>query len=154
VTVPAGNYSGPSLKSSLRSSRARPLDLALLHFERRPYGGRRVDDTLELGWRPSARFECSADATLTRFALPGASFRLLTGSFACRFALDPRRSLALLVQHDSFSREIGIDVRARAEFEPGRELKIIVGHGLDSRGDELRTTTNRITLKLAWSLRF
>lgn len=114
------------------------------------------------------RIRCDADLRLNSFIYAGASwskYRLTTerGDYTTEVSairadlhFSPDISVLNLAQYDTASKNLSAQSRLRWIFEPGNELFLLGVYGWERQvvGGPLIPTTEDLTLKLVWTLRF
>jgi hypothetical protein len=159
IIVPPGEYDVDSRGIQLGTGNHRKL-AALLRLVRYPrgrvYAGARSDQTVELTWRPSARFRASLSYDYTDIDLPQGSFetRLVRAGFDISFS--STLSWVNLIQYDNVSEVAGINMRLHWIPEAGREVYFVINHNVadPDRDNHFHSTLTDMTAKINYTFRF
>lgn len=154
VTVPAGDHGWDLVRARFFSARVRPVNIRLEAATGGFLDGDRTDYSAGLGWRPSSRFEFTADWLLNDIELPGGKFHVRVASARVVYFATPDLQFSLLGQHDNFSERLGVNFRVRWTVQPGNEVFLVVNQGYDTSLDRFRPTGNESSIKGAWTFRF
>ena len=119
------------------------------------FGGDRLEKFVEVQWRQSAYFFVGASFTENVVDLPSGSFTSHLASLRTDIAFDSRWSWGTLLQYDNTADRVGVNSRIRYIPEAGKELLLVLNHGLDvDPANRLSTTRNDINLKLSYTFRY
>lgn len=117
------------------------------------YDGRRNDQMVTVGWKPTAHWGVRVGAGRNAITLPDGHFSVKLATLRLDHTPNTRMSQSLLLQWDNLSGELGVSARVRWMWAAGRELIFAVdrtGYTGERRG-ELPGQT-RATLKMVWNL--
>lgn len=151
--IAAGSYDWHYLHASVETTRARRLALEVSARAGEYYDGHRNDQFVALRWQPEPHW--GLYGSLSRHAI-----RLPLGRDTARLAglrLDhtpsTRYAQSLLLQWDSLSEELGVSLRVRWTWSPGREAFFALERirDMDERRESI-PDQSLATLKLVWSL--
>jgi uncharacterized protein DUF5916 len=118
------------------------------------YDGRSVETRVRLTYRPSSFFEVAPEYRGTFIDLPTGhvDIHLLTLDSVLNFT--PDMNLALQVQYDNISENLGISLRYRWEYEPGNEIFVGVGQSASIVGTNFFARTTQFSLRVGRTFRF
>jgi hypothetical protein len=155
LEVPAGEYEFERYRAELRTGMQRPLRFVLAVEDGGFFGGDRLEKSVEVQWRQSAYFFIGASFAENVVDMPSGSFTSHLASLRTDFAFNSRWSWGNLIQYDNTADVVGINSRIRYVPEAGRELLLVLNHGLDvDPANRLSTTRSDINLKLSYTFRY
>jgi hypothetical protein len=118
------------------------------------YDGRSVETRVRLTYRPSSFFEVAPEYRGTFIDLPTGhvDVHLVTLDSVLNFT--PDMNLALQVQYDNISENLGISLRYRWEYEPGNEIFVGIGQSASIVGTNFFARTTQFSLRVGRTFRF
>jgi hypothetical protein len=159
VIVPPGIYDSDTRGIQLGTGSHRKLAVSgrfVKYPQRRFYGGSRMDQFVELTWRPSARFRGSLSYEYNDIDLPQGAFetRLVRAGFDIAFS--PTLSWVNLIQYDNVSEVAGINMRLHWIPEAGREVYFVINHNVEDvdRDNDFHSAFSDLTAKVNYTFRF
>lgn len=155
LEVPVGDYEFDRYRAELRTGMQRPLRFVLAVEDGGFFGGDRLEKSIEVQWRQSAYFFIGAGFTENVIDLPSGSFTSHLVSLRTDIAFDSRWSWGTLLQYDNTAEVVGINSRIRYIPEAGKELLLVLNHGLNvDPANRLSTTGSDINVKLSYTFRY
>jgi hypothetical protein len=155
LEVPAGEYEFDRYRAELQTGMQRPLRFVIALEDGGFFSGDRLMKSAEVQWRQSAHFFVALAFTENIVDLPDGSFTSHLGSLRTDIAFDSRWSWSNVIQYDNTAEQVGINSRLRYIPEAGRELIMVLNHGMAVDPDNrLSTTQNDINLKLSYTFRY
>ena len=155
LNVPAGEYEFDRVRAEIATGQQRPVRLILSVQDGGFFGGDRLEKFVEVQWRQSAYFFVGASFTENVVDLPSGSFTSHLASLRTDVAFDSRWSWGTLLQYDNTAEVVGINSRIRYIPEAGKELLLVLNHGLNvDPANRLSTTQSDIGLKLSYTFRY
>jgi hypothetical protein len=154
VTVPAGDYDFWRHFVRVSTNDARPVAATLRYRGGDFYDGDRQDYLAALEFRPGPQFFGSVEGEWNDVHLPDGDFLVRIARVRADVLFSPELSWSNTVQWDNASEQLGYNSRVRWEFRPGSEAFVVFNQGFSSAGDEWRSTTSELTLKVGVTLRF
>ena len=136
------------------TTRARPLSI---YGEARFggfYDGYRQDYETNIEWRPTAWFFGNIGGEIDDVHLDDGSFLVRIFKARANFLFSPEVSWNNLIQFDNDSNLIGLNSRLRYEFEPGREVFVVLNQGLQNDRGSFKTITSELAVKIGLTFRF
>ena len=117
------------------------------------YDGRRNDQALTVGWKPSPHWEVRVGAGRNEIALPTGHFTVKLATLRFDHTPSTRLAQSLLLQWDNVSHSLGVSARLRWQWATGRELVFSVDRlGYTGLRRDLEPQQTRAMLKLVWNL--
>jgi hypothetical protein len=154
VPVLAGRYDWTNVNVMVRTFNGRLLTLQADITCCRFYDGDAVVTRTNLIFRPSTYFEINVGHEANRIDLPTGKvdIHLSTADAVVNFL--PDMQLALQIQHDNISENLGVSARYRWEYHPGNELFLGLGQSalISNRGFVGQAT--QATIRLGHTFRF
>jgi hypothetical protein len=153
LSVEPGQYDFTRYGLTLNTSDRRAL-AARLSFETGGFfDGQRRDYGLGLTWFQSALLNLGVDYDLRVVDLPASSEDLHIA--ALRAVVVPHQDLTLrsLLQYDSVSEDLGLDLQLRWTRSPGNDLFLVFGQSYEANSQTLQPTGTRGLAKVGWTLR-
>ena len=155
LNVPAGDYEFDRYRAELTTGQQRPVRLVLAVEDGGFFGGDRLEKHIEVEWRQSAYLSLGVGFTENVVDLPSGSFTSHLASLRSDIAFNSRWSWSSLLQYDNTSEVAGINSRLRYLPEAGREVMLVLNHGLSIDPDNrLSSTRNDLNLKLSYTFRY
>ena len=106
-------------------------------------------------WRQSAYFFLGLSFTENVVDLPSGSFTSHLASLRTDVAFNSQWSLGTFIQYDNTADVVGVNGRLRYIPEAGRELLLVLNHGLAvDPANRLSTTQNDLNLKVSYTFRY
>lgn len=154
VVIPQGRHDGMGGSFGIETSSSRPVRFDASYGYRDFFTGTRQDYSAGLTWRPSPNLLLSGGYNINDVDLPEGDFivRIARGRVNIQFS--PEIAWSNLVQWDNQSDLLGVNSRLRWEFEPGRDVYVVLNSGFDTDETGFNTTSNDLTVKLGWTFRF
>ncbi len=154
LSVDPGEYDFTRFGATFRSSDRRPLAARLSLESGGFFDGHRHDFGAGLTWFQSALFNLGLDYDLRAVDLPSSSEDIHIA--AVRAVLVPHQDLTLrsLVQYDSVSEDLGLDLRLRWTRSPGNDVFFVFGQSYEASSETFRPLGTRALAKVGWTLRF
>lgn len=155
IFIPKDHYRFDRYRMRFRSSRNRPVELALDLEVGQFFSGTRFDVELEARWRPSSHTSLGIEYEQFQVRLPEGNFTTRIARVNLDFAFSAALSWTNLIQWDNETDDLTLASRLRWIVEPGREL-ILVFDPSFRREDRLKltSTTTEMVFKLLWTYRF
>jgi Domain of unknown function (DUF5916) len=118
------------------------------------YDGQSVETRVRLTYRPSSYFEIAPEYRATFIDLPTGhvDIHLITLDSVLNFT--PDMNLALQVQYDNISENLGVSLRYRWEYEPGNEIFVGIGQSASIVGTNFFARTTQFSLRVGRTFRF
>jgi hypothetical protein len=155
LDVPAGEYEFDRVRAEIATGQQRPVRLVLSVQDGGFFGGDRLEKFVEVQWRQSAYFFLGASFTENVVDLPSGSFTSHLASLRTDIAFNSQWSLGMFAQYDNTAEVVGINSRLRYIPEAGRELLLVLNHGLAvDPSNRLSTTQNDLNLKVSYTFRY
>jgi hypothetical protein len=155
LAVPAGEYDFDRYRAELRTGMQRPVRVVLAVEDGGFFGGDRLLKSIDLQWRQSAHFFLGVGFMENTVDLPSGSYTSHLANLNADIAFNSRWSWGTLVQYDNTAELVGINSRLRYMPEAGRELLLVVNHGLAVDADNrLATTQSDLNLKVSYTFRY
>ncbi len=155
IVIPPGDYRYERYLVSFGTSLDRPLDLQGLISTGPFFDGTRQDYELSLGWRPGSRFNARIDYEINDLELPAGRFTVHVARVGLNVNFSPRLIWNTIAQFDNVSEDLGLNSRLRWTLAPGRDLFLVLNHGIDTLADDgAAAEGTAIIAKLNWNFLF
>lgn len=154
VPVPAGRYHWTNVGARFSSFNGRIVsadaEIICCSF----FDGSSVDAKVSLTYRPSPYFEITPAYRGTFIDLPRGHVDIHLTTFDTVLNFTPDMNLALQVQHDNISGNLGLSLRYRWEYEPGNEIFFGIGQSAWIIGPDFLARTTQMSLRVGRTIRF
>ena len=155
IVIPPGDYRYERYLVSFGTSLDRPLDLQGLISMGSFFDGTRQDYELSLGWRPGSRFNARIDYEINDLELPAGRFTVRVARVGLNVNFSPRLIWNTIAQFDNVSEDLGLNSRLRWTLAPGRDLFLVLNHGINTLADDgAAAEGTAIIAKLNWNFLF
>jgi hypothetical protein len=156
IVIPVGDYSFDDLGVRLMTGNHRKIAGAVSYIDGTFYGGTKLDENVELTWRPSPKFRGSLSYNYSEIELPQGNFETRLVTMGLDYVFSSTMSWVNLIQYDNASETIGINMRWHWIPEAGRELYFVINHNLQDldRDNKFKSTYSDITAKFTYTFRF
>lgn len=155
LNVPAGEYEFDRVRAEVSTGLQRPVNVVLSVQDGGFFGGDRLQKFVEVQWRQSAYFSLAAIFEENDVDLPSGSFTSHLASLRTDVAFNARWSWSNLVQYNNTADFLGVNSRLRYVPEAGREMILVLNHGVDVDPlNRLQSTTNELNLKVSYTFRY
>jgi hypothetical protein len=154
IIVPQGRYRWTNIEARFESSDGRALGVEIEVSCCGFYNGIAVETSIQFSYRPNAVFEIAPSYEGSFIDLPtgAVDIHVLAGEGIVNFT--PDMQLALQVQYDNISENLGFLGRYRWEYQPGGELFIALGQSALIRRGGLIAQTTELSVRLGHTFRF
>lgn len=138
VDIPAGSYDFADFQAVFTMPSGAKLRTSVDARAGTYFDGRRTQAIVRPTWNVSRHLELGLDyqVTLLRFPTRGQAVDIHLAGFRARTALDATKSANVLVQYNSTTRRVDLNVRIRYAAAEGRDLWLVYNEGLDADRDE------------------
>jgi hypothetical protein len=154
VSVPAARYHWTNFGARFSSFNGRIVsadaEIICCSF----YDGSSVDAKVSLTYRPSPYFELTPGYRGTFIDLPRGHVDIHLATFDSALNFSPDMNLALQVQYDNISGNLGLSLRYRWEYEPGNEIFFGIGQSAWIIGPDFLARTTQMSLRVGRTFRF
>ena len=154
VPVPAGRYLWTNVGARFSSFNGRIVsadaEIICCSF----YDGSSVDAKVSLTYRPSPYFEITPAYRGTFIDLPRGHVDIHLTTFDSVLNFTPDMNVALQVQYDNISGNLGLSLRYRWEYEPGNEIFFGIGQSAWIIGPDFLARTTQMSLRVGRTFRF
>ncbi len=154
VTVPAGEYDNGNAQIGLVTSSSRPVAVNVSYRRWDFLTGDREDYYASVEFRPSAQFFGKLEYSENDISLREGAFIVRIARAVLGVAFSPDLTWDTTMQFDNVSDKAGLNSRLRWEFKPGHELFVVYDEGFDVEAWTLRSTTQRVSIKVGLTYRF
>ena len=148
-----GRYEWSYLYGLLETSHSRPVWVSGDWRSGGYHDGRRNDQGLTLGWKPSPQWEARVGGGRKAISLPSGDFTVKLATLRLDHTPTTRLAQSLLLQWDNVSQSLGVSARLRWMWSPGDEVVLTLdrlGYTGDQRG--LQPLQTRAMLKVVWNV--
>lgn len=156
IVIPAGEYTFADTGIEIGTSNSRPADVEVELRTGDFYTGTIKAAGVEFAWRPSRHFTGSFSYVVDFVDLPEGKFNNRATSANLSVAFSNTLSWVNLIQFDNVSNDLGIDSRLHWTPQSGRNVYLVLSHGMhrDEISDRFNSTQTGLTLKLDHTFRF
>jgi hypothetical protein len=155
LTVPAGDYEFDRYRAELTTGVQRPLRTVLAVEDGGYFGGTRLEKSVELQWRQSEHLFLGIGYTENDVDFPTGSFTSRLASLRTDIAFNSRWSWSNLLQYDNTAEVAGMNSRLRYLPEAGKEIVLVLNHGVTINPDNSFTSTESdLNLKISYTFRY
>jgi hypothetical protein len=154
IPVPAGEYTWTTFRAGWNTSQARVLafggNITCCAF----YDGSEVQVQLNVNYRPNTYIELMPRYNVRFISVPGGDVTIHVPSINATFNFTPDMQLALQIQYDTVSENMGSLARYRWEFSPGSEFFVAFAQGaiINDRGFTFRAS--QFTVRVGQTFQF
>jgi len=154
VPVLQGRYGWTNAGVRLSSFDGRVIsgaaDIVCCHF----YNGSSFEAKLSVTYRPSPYFEITPAYHGTFIDLPTGHVDVHLATIDSVLAFTPDMNVALQVQYDNISGNLGLLLRYRWEYEPGNEVFVGIGQSASMIDTDFLARTTQFSLRVGRTFRF
>jgi hypothetical protein len=154
VPVLAGRYSWTNVGARLSTFDGRALSADAEVICCGFYDGGSVDAKVSVTYRPSSYFEITPGYRGTFIDLPTGHVDIHLATLDSVLNFTPDMNLALQVQYDNISGNLGLSLRYRWEYQPGNEIFFGVGQSASIVGPDFLARTTQVSLRVGRTFRF
>ena len=151
LTVPAGEYRYESALIYVGIGASRPLSGELSVRWGEFYDGDREDYTITLALRPEPTWGVTMRAERTDLHLPAGDARVHVAALGLELTPTARIFASTLLQWDSVSDELGVNLRLRWTLAPGQDVYLSLNRLFLNEEKEFSTTAREDIVKVAWN---
>lgn len=156
VVIPVGEYTFDTCRAEFTSGNQRTVAARIVVESGGFFDGR--EDTVQAAfvWRPSSHFALDIGYQVNDIDLPYGAFVSRLGSLRSDLVFSSTLSWVNLVQWDNASDEIGINSRLHWIPRAGREVYLVLNHGLNDldRDGSFRSSEADMVAKVNYTFRF
>lgn len=154
IVVPAGGYAMHRYRAELNTATKRRVvyDISVRYGDF--YGGRRIETTTSVRWKPSRHLALQLSLSRNDVDLPQEQFDTSIWQTRVDVGFSPNVTLNSFFQYDTVSRVAGLNSRFRWILEPGNDLFFVVNVGLQNEDDGWVRAYERVTSKVQYTWRF
>jgi Domain of unknown function (DUF5916) len=154
VTIPAGEYHFNQLYIRGNTPESRPWVFSTDFGGGDFYTGTIKSASAEVEWTsPDGKLQLGVSNENNFGYLPQGDFIIRLTQVEAAYSLTPDLALSTFVQHDSINDKVGVNARLQWIIEPGRELFVVLNHGIEPQLADLNQappTGNSVIVKLRW----
>jgi hypothetical protein len=154
VPILPGRYGWNNVDVRLRTFDGRPVSVDFELICCSFYNGSAIHPRLVTNFRPNAYFSFIPTYELTMIDLPTGSVSIHLFSIDSVVNFVPDMQLALQLQYDNISGNIGFSARYRWEYQPGNELFISLGQAGQVVTNRFLAQTSLLSVRLGHTFRF
>ena len=134
VDIPAGRYEFADLQAVFLMPSGASIRTSVDARAGTYFDGRRAQAIVRPTWNVSRHLELGVDYQITRLDFPSRrqSVSIHLAGFRARTALDATKSANVLIQYNSTTRRVDLNVRLRYAAAEGRDLWLVYNEGLDT----------------------
>jgi hypothetical protein len=156
--VQPGKYNWFSLEPYIETSLGRPLAMVLDIYCCNFYDGHIFNMFLQFNWRPNGTFEIIPRYTVALIDLPSGSVDIHVGQLTANVNFTPDMQLSAQAQYDNLSKNFGLSVRYRWEFEAGNQVFVALGESAIIDGQfwkpRYESQVSQAAMRLGYTLRY
>jgi hypothetical protein len=134
VIIPVGSYSFGSARVGVNGGRQRPVSGNVLVEYGTFYSGHKTTITVtQARVNPTYQLSLEPSASLNWVDLPEGSFTTSVVGSRVTYTMTPLMFVSALVQYNSSTNSVSVNVRFRWEYRPGSELFVVYNDQRDTR---------------------
>ncbi|HWM28223.1 MAG TPA: DUF5916 domain-containing protein [Woeseiaceae bacterium] len=154
VTIPVGEYHFNQLYIRGNTPESRPWVISADFGGGDFYTGTIKSASAEVEWTsPDGKLQLGVSNENNFGYLPQGDFIIRLTQLEAAYSFTPDLALSTFVQHDSINDKVGVNARLQWIIEPGRELFVVLNHGIEPQLADLNQappTGNSVIVKLRW----
>ncbi len=154
LTVPAGDYRYDSALVYIGVSASRPLSGEFSVRWGEFYDGDREDYALSLALRPEPGWGVTLRAERTDLHLPAGNARVHLAALGLEMTPTARIFASTLLQWDSVSDELGVNLRLRWTLAPGQDIYLSLNRLFLNEDEKFSTSAREDIVKVVWNWMF
>jgi hypothetical protein len=156
TVIPAGNYQFDDVLVGMDLASQRKISGRLSSRFGEYFDGSRRQRTIDLNWRPTARYGFGASYNETAIELPQGNFTVRLFSAQTQIAFSNTLAWTNLLQYDNVSEVMGFNSRVHWIPEAGREAFLVFNYGMNDldKDNEFTSTNADLSLRFSYTLRF
>lgn len=158
IMLDPGEYEFDRVDIDIRSSDARDWYLGLRLEAGDYYDGELLVVGPEIAWKFGSRVYLQLGVETNRYKFDDAEATARIVEFRNEVNFSASKSLITLVQYDNLSDQLGVNSRFRWNFDPGKDLWLVLNHNmLEDQGDGRNGFTNvesSIAVKFRYTFRY
>jgi len=156
VTIPQGDYEFTEGLVGIDLAEQRKVSGRVSLRWGEYFDGNRVQRNAELTWRPTSRYNFSAQYNENEIHLLHGNFTVRLTSIQSLIAFSNTLSWSTLVQYDNVSEAMGINSRLHWIPEAGQQAFLVLNYGLmdADKDNRFQSVSADLSLKFSYTLRF
>ncbi|MCG8432870.1 MAG: carbohydrate binding family 9 domain-containing protein [Gammaproteobacteria bacterium] len=155
IIIPPGDYDFVQRRITIETGVQRPVSFEVSLSDGDFFDGTRLRTDFSIEWRPSAHFSFGLDHNRNDIELPGGRFISRLYRVRADVAFNSKWSLLNFLQFDNVSNQFGLNTRLRYIPEAGKEMFLVLNHGMVREPDDsFRSTLTEVIFKLGYTFRF
>ncbi len=156
TVIPAGSYEFNDVLMGWDIASQRKISGRLSTRFGDYFEGTRTQRTIDLNWRPTARYSFGSSYTENVIELPQGHFTVRLFTVQTQIAFSNTLSWTTLFQYDNVSEVLGFNSRLHWIPEAGREAFLVFNYGMNDldKNNEFTSTNADLSLKFNYTFRF
>jgi len=156
TVIPAGSFQFDDVLMGLDIATQRKLSGRLSTRFGDYYDGTRRQRTIDLSWRPTARYSFGSSYTENVIKLPQGHFTVRLFTVQTQIAFSNTLSWTTLFQYDNVSEVLGFNSRLHWIPQAGREAFLVFNYGMNDldKNNDFTATNADLSLKFNYTFRF
>lgn len=156
TVIPAGSYSFDDVLIGMDLASQREVSGRLSSRFGDYFDGTRTQRTVDLNWRPTARYGLGASYSESAIELPQGHFVVRLFSLQTQVAFSNTLSWTTLFQYDNVSELLGFNSRVHWIPQAGREAFLVFNYGMSDidKDNDFTSTNADLSLRFNYTLRF
>lgn len=158
ATVNPGSYRWNSYELYLQSSLGRSWQIETDIYCCDFYDGHLFNAYIQLNWRPNGTFEIIPSYTVALIDLPSGSVDIHVLALTANVNFTPDMQLSTQAQYDNQSKNFGLSVRYKWEYEPGNQIFVALGESAMINGQvwqpQYQSQTSQLAVRIGHTLFF
>lgn len=156
VVIPAGDYRFNEYMTGVDFAEQRKLRGRISTRWGEFFDGNRWQRSVEVNWRPTARYDFGIDYTENEIHLSHGNFTVRLTSLTTRIAFSPTLSWSNLLQYDNVSEVVGFNSRLHWVPEAGRQAFVVLNYALadPERDNSFTSVSADLSLRFSYTFRF
>jgi hypothetical protein len=154
LIVPLGEYDWTALRATFQTAQFRPLSVGVEVTCCAFYHGNALETQVELNFRPNERYAIGVQYEFANYRLSGDEVDVHVFQLSGGMNFSPDMDLAVQLQYDTVSDDLGFLARYRWEYVPGGELFVAIGQAGVIEEDGFAARRSQVSVRLGHTFRF
>jgi len=154
IVLEPGEYTFDRVDMDIRTSDARDWYLGLAMEAGDYYDGELFVIEPNVAWKFGSRVFLQLGVKLNQYRFDAVEATARVVEIRNEINFSASKSLITLVQYDNLSEQMGINSRFRWNFDPGKDLWVVLNHNMLDENGSFSTLQNSIAVKYRYTFRF
>ena len=153
IVVPAGKYVFGTWHGHFESATGRLISTVTDVQYGKYFGGKLLQTDVSLNLNPNETVSVGVRHVLQEMKMPGGNVSINIEAIDTSVNFTPDMYVRAQLQYDNISKNVGLSVRYRWEFEPGTELLVVAGDDATLDGHHYQSHVSQFSVRLGKTFR-